>query len=474
MPMAEWRLNLKIVRNLVALAALSTTLSAIGQTAGLPSLPAAPAIHLPLNLAQINMGPSSNATQHKGAPTLTRQRAEQMAIRNNPRISASRLLALAQNQVVREARSANLPQAEIATTAVDANDGGRISAGALQASRVFPHAGAGVGLSQLITDFGRVHDLVLAQKLEHQAAQANALATTQEILLATDQAFYNALSAQAILQVARQTVTTRSVTETQVQELTKNKLRSTLDLSIAQVNVSEAKLLEIDAENNAESAMAALDAVLGLDHNQWFHLAISATSPPAPPLNCKRLVQQALNQRPDLQSSEFATQSATTFEHAEHDQLLPTVSLFGTSGIAPVRTNQYYNSNWWGAVGVNLSIPVFNGFLFNAQAKQARFQAEADSESERDLRDRIVRDVRVSWLQAQAAYQKLSVSAQLAKEANMGLALAQTRYALGLSSIVELSQTQLQQTTAQIQATNARYGYRLALADLRFQLGQTP
>ena len=54
--------------------------------------------------------------------------------------------------------------------------------------------------------------------------------------------------------------------------MTLNKLKSTLDLSFADVNLSQAKLLALDAQNNADSTMAALDAVLGLDHQVTFEL----------------------------------------------------------------------------------------------------------------------------------------------------------------------------------------------------------
>ena len=90
----------------------------------------------------------------------------------------------------------------------------------------------------------------------------------------------------------------------------------------------------------------------------------------------------------------------------------------------------------------------------------------------RDLRDRIARDVQVTWLQAQTAYQRVSVSEQLLNQANLALDLSQTRYKLGLSSIVELSQAQLQQTEAAIGSATARYSYLASLSALRFQTGQ--
>jgi outer membrane protein len=86
-----------------------------------------------------------------------------------------------------------------------------------------------------------------------------------------------------------------------------------------------------------------------------------------------------------------------------------------------------------------------------------------------DLRDRITRDVRTSWLNASTAYNRVNVSQQLQDQANRALDLAQTRYQLGLSSIVELSQAQLQQTQAEIGSAQATYDYRLALSVLKYQ-----
>jgi outer membrane protein len=82
--------------------------------------------------------------------------------------------------------------------------------------------------------------------------------------------------------------------------------------------------------------------------------------------------------------------------------------------------------------------------------------------------------VRTSWLAANAAYQRVAVTEELLKEANLALTLAQKRYQMGLSSIVELSQAQYQQTDAAIGNTNAQYQYRLSLATLNYEIGATP
>ncbi len=424
----------------------------------------------------VNPGQSA-ASSTGGAdtqPKLTRSQAEQMAIKNNPRISVARLLALAQHQAVRETRAAQLPTSTVSVSAVEAEDASRISAGFLNSPSVFEHAGAGANFSQLITDFGRTGNLVASSKLQEKARNANAQATLDDIVIATDQAFYNALQSQALYRVAVQNVTTRQTTESQVSELTRNKLKSTLDLSFADVNLSQAKLLLLDAQNNVQASMAALDAVLGLDHEVIYDLVDDAPNAQAPPTDVDQLVQLGLKQRPDLQALDLEQQAAVRYSHAQRDQMLPSIAAAGTVGSVPIRPPQYYVTNWWGAVGVNMNIPVFNGFLYSAEAKEATIRAQAAAERNRDLRDQIVRDVHTAWLAANTAYQRTSVAQQLLQQANLALQLAQTRYRMGLSSIVELSQAQYQQTDAAIGNTNAEYQYRLALATLNYQVGATP
>lgn len=464
---------------------------AIAQSSSKRSIPDAPrakllaqAIEQPstdLSVSSIPMQ-STNSTPLPGSATgktsaktqLTRSHAEQMAIKSNPQVTVARLLALAQHQIYRETRSAELPTAAAAVTAVEAQEGTRISAGSLTSSRLFEHAGAGGGFSQLVTDFGKTRNLVASSLLQEKAQKANAIATQYDIELATDQAFYGALEAQQTLKVAQQNVTTRQTLESQVNQMTQNKLKSTLDLSFADVNLSQARLLALDAQNNADSTMASLDAVLGLDHQVDFDLIDDGPVAQQPPPDIDKLVQQSLTQRPDLQATTLSQQAAVKFSHAARDQMLPSIAAMGTVGTVPIRPAQFYVTNWWGAIGVNINIPVFNGFLYSAQAKEASIRAQAASEQTRDLRDRIVRDVRTAWLAANTSYQRVGVTEELLKEADLGLKLAQTRYQMGLSSIVELSQAEYQQTDAAIGNANAQYQYKMALSTLSYQIGTEP
>jgi outer membrane protein len=70
------------------------------------------------------------------------------------------------------------------------------------------------------------------------------------------------------LQVAQQTVAERQTVTDQVQALFNSKLKSALDLSFAQVNLAQAKLLLLDAQNNDAAAIANLSAGLGYSNLQ--------------------------------------------------------------------------------------------------------------------------------------------------------------------------------------------------------------
>jgi outer membrane protein len=393
--------------------------------------------------------------------------AQALALKNNPQISVARLTALGSQQVTREVRSNLWPTATADLTAVDADPGSRITAGALNNPSIYQRAAAGAMVSQLITDFGRTTNLISSANLAAKAESQNAVATKEQILLAVDQAFYNALQTQAVLTVAQRTVADRQTVTDLVGALFKNKLKSELDFSFANVNLAQAKLLLLDAQNNENAALASLSAVLGFSNLQNFQLAEDTAAITPPQGNVDDLISTAFAMRPELLSLEFQAESAKKFQTAERDLLLPDVRALGAVGDTPVRNPIV--SSWYWAAGVNVEIPIFNGFLYTARAREAALRAQAAQERLRDLRDGISRDVRTSWLNATTAYDRLAVTQQLLEQANLALDLAQARYKLGLGSIVELSQAQLQQTQAEIGNAQAGYDCRLALAVLQYQ-----
>jgi outer membrane protein len=419
--------------------------------------------------AQMQSNSAAMPTQMQAGGPLTLRQAEAIALKNNPQISVGKLRALEAQQFVRETRSALLPTAFLSLTGVDSKPGSRIAAGGLNNPIVFPRAAGGATVTQLVTDFGRTTNLLSSSEFQAKAEDENAAATTADIILAVDQAFYNSLETRELVKVAQQTVEARQILVDKVKALTDAKLRSDLDLSFAKVDMARAKLLLLEAQNNYQTALAGLSAILGYQDEQNFQLVESTDQLTPPALDVEPLILQALLHRPEVASLQYQVESAQKNSNAEHDLWRPTVNALGVVGQAPVRDVQI--PSWYGAVGVNISIPVFNGFLYNARAKTADLQTEVARQKLIDLRNNVARDVRVSWQDTKRAYERLSVTQQLREQASLALDLAQQRYNLGLGSIVEFSQAELGKTEADIADTDAKYQYRLTEIVLAYTMG---
>jgi outer membrane protein len=182
------------------------------------------------------------------------------------------------------------------------------------------------------------------------------------------------------------------------------------------------------------------------------------------------LQQEALKNRPELIRQDLDVKAARSLATAERDLWFPTISAAGATGLIPYRQDTL--DSRYAAAGFNVNIPIFNGRLFNARHQEANSEANAQQQFLRDLQDRIVRDVRTTWLNASSAFQRLAVTDQLLNEATQAFDLAQSRYGLGLSSIVELSQAQLNETQAEIAKASAQYEYEDQNANLNYQLGR--
>jgi outer membrane protein len=401
---------------------------------------------------------------------LTLEQAEAIAVRNNPSVSIALLNAAAANQVTIEVRSAYLPTITGNVTGVGALDKSSLAAGGLSNSSVYDRLAGGVAVTQTITDFGRTRNLTASARLRAEAQADTAKAARADIILQVDRAYFSALSAASVLTVAQQTVAARQTVVDQVTALTNAKLKSGLDLSFAQVNLSQARLALLDAQSQLNASYADLSAALGYREPRTFTLADAAVTA-EPPADSAPLIQQSLMQRPEIRSARADLQGALKFTQAERDLKRPTVSAVGATGEIPVRQSEL--SSRYAAAGVNVSIPIFNGRLFSARASEAELRAQAAEQNVRSVENSVTRDVQVAFLNASTAWQRLSVTQELLGQATQSLDLAQARYDLGLGSIVELSQAQLNLTSAQITNAQARFDYALQRAVLDYQTGVT-
>ena len=403
----------------------------------------------------------------------TLKEAENYALANHPQIASAKLTADAVRQEIREARSAFFPQVYGESDSVYA-DGGDTRLAApegLSNSSVFSRQSDGVVASQLITDFGRTYELTESAHFRANAANDRTNVARAVVVLAVDRSYFDVLRSSAVLRVAQETVHARDVAFRQISDLARNGLKSTLDASFAQVNLSEAQLLQIQAKSAVNQAEAELSTALGFPDAQHFTLAEEPLDPKLAS-SPEGLIQEALNQRPELASLHNEMEGAQRFAKAQDAEKYPKISALGAAGVNPLAPKAEFGTTYY-AAGINVELPIATGGNLDAQAQQAHLLASAATQNLIDAQNTISRDVRVAWLDVTTAKERFGVTAELVQTAADAQKLADSRYRLGTSSIVELIQAQLNYTEAELQDTSARYDFQSGRALLNFTTGSS-
>jgi len=399
---------------------------------------------------------------------LTLAQAQQLAIQNNPQFTAARYNAAAAYQVAPQYKAAYEPNVVGNFTGVGADNGSRLAAGGLNNPIVYNRIGSGLSMGQMITDFGRTSNLIAMARLQASAQDQVTETTRAQILLNTSRAYFALLRAHALLKVADQTVSARQTVSDQVTALAESKLKSNLDVSFANVNLADAKLLQVQAQSDLKAAEADLATAMGLPNESGF--VLDEEPMPAPmPDQIGDMVREAMQNRPELKNLRLQQSAAERFTKAEHALYFPSLGVIGTAGFVPSGYDTIPGR--YGAIGMNVSIPIFNGGLFKARQTEAELKAKAATENINDLAIRVTRDVRVAWLNATTAYDRMGLTKQLLQQASIALDLAQTRYDAGLGNIVELSTAQLNVTSAQIADASALYEYQTQRILVDYQTG---
>ncbi len=416
-----------------------------------------------------NLPPNDANPAAKSQPiALTLAEAEARALKNQPRLLAAQFRAQAADKRITESRSAYFPQAFANLTAVEANGDSAVAAGAITTSSISTRAAGGASLVQMITDFGHTSNRVQSARFEAKAADQDQESTRQITLMQVQEAYFAAQAAESVRRTAQAVLDFRRVTLRQLSALAQSQLRSTLDVQFAQVMVSEAELAQVRAETNVQKAQAQLAGAMGEEAEGNYTLT-DEPLPAAPDPDAAGYIAEAIANRPDLKALKLHSESAIHEARAEHDLNFPTVNALGTGGEVPIHDSTIRHD--YGAVGVNINVPIFNGGLYSARTAEARLEAKAaDQDASRREVD-IVRDVRMTWADARDAYLQIGVTQRLVDETNVAMRLAQARYDAGLGSIVELNQAELNQTSALITAASARFDYQRAMAAFEFAMG---
>lgn len=402
--------------------------------------------------------------------TLSLAEARETALAKHPRLNAAELTALAAREVITQNHAAAMPNLSAGVGAVTVSESGvRTASPGLSLSGIYDRASTSINVSQLITDFGRTSNLTASSRLKADAEDQQVQVTRAQLLLEVDGAFYSILQSKALLEVAEQAVKTRTLLRDNTVSLQENKLKSALDVSFAEVNLQDAELLLSRARNDVQSAHAMLARLL-IDPEQTTYNLRAPAPPSALPSKLNDLVQIALSTRPELAKLRLDHDAALKLVAADRALRRPTLSIQGTAGVLPYRDKELDQS--YAAGGLVLSWPIVSGGLNSARLRESELKAQAAEQTRKDKEAEITRDVQLAWLNATNARERLDITAKLHEQAEQAFSLAEARYKVGSTSVIELSQAQLNLTAAEINQTTTRYEYLIRRAVLEFQIGK--
>lgn len=420
-----------------------------------------------------------------GQPPLSLQEARAIALGNSPSLrSANEQLRAARNSIA-TARSAWFPQVSADATSVRADEGGThverngidqqlnsyITAGALNTSTLLDRNAAGIKVTQLISDFGKTGSRVDSAKANYAAARQSLADQRAAVLLNVTETYFRTLQAQATERVARKTVEDRQLELEKISLLTKAQAKSELDTSFATVALEQSKVLLLQSENDLEAQRAQLAFTMGLKAEVMAArpLVEDEKLPTPTQTSITDVIESAERSRPEVAAQKALYDAARSTADAEKAESYPTLSLLAATG--KTFSGDERLPDHYAAVGLNVSVPIFAGGYYQSKQAAAEHRANATLDRLSDLQNSIERDARIAWLNLQAGSQALVASERLRNYAEKSLELAQSRYDLGLSSIVELNRAELNEIDAQIQNIRARYEYQIDLARVAYQSG---
>ena len=405
----------------------------------------------------------------KSAPTVTMLTLSQcidITLRTNPTIIAALYSVDVSKEQVGEALSNYYPQ---------------VSAQAAY-NRLKPYPGmslvpqtaynaytGSISLNQTILDFGKTSSSVGISRYNLESSRMNLNTTEDTTILSVKQAYYAVLQAKRNLDVAADVIKQYQLHLDQAQGFYKVGTNAKIDVITAEVNLSNAKLALINADNTLKIAWVTLRNAMGVSNAPEFTIEDNLSFKKYP-ITLEDAAVRAFENRPDLKSIIAQVHAAEENISLQRTGYYPFLSGNASYSKEEIDLSPYTISSSWD-IGVALNIPLFNGFLTSHQVAQAKSNLYLVKENEEALRQQIILDVRQSYLNLQAAEASISAAKLSADEATENLALANGRYVAGVGSTIEVSDAFASYVSAEAAYNAALYNYKIAQASIENAMG---
>ncbi len=410
--------------------------------------------------------------------TLSLSRAIELGLRNQPSVLGAMSVVRANEARIGEAKSNYYPQLSGTGTYSRIS---RPSSGTATAS--VPAAGAGVttvstgtgefdqytgsaGLNQLLFDFGKTASQVKVQDLTTQSSRFDLRNTQDQVVFNIKQAYYNSLLAARTRDVAQESVRNFEKHLEQARGFFEVGTKPKFDVTKAEVDLSNAQLSLIKAENQVRLARVTLNNAMGLPESPDYALQ-DMLSFVSYELRFDEAVQKAYAQRADLQSLVRKKESSKESINLARKGYFPVVN--GNASYYYTGTDFPLSDGW--SAGFNLAVPIFNGFLTRYQVAEAQANYDTANATERSLRLSIYSQVQQGYLLLRQANESIVTTEVAVRQAKENVDLATGRYQAGVGSPIEVTDALTALANAEVAYASALTDYKNAQASIEVAIG---
>ncbi|MDD2673038.1 MAG: TolC family protein, partial [Syntrophales bacterium] len=304
------------------------------------------------------------------------------------------------------------------------------------------------------------------QAFQLESSRSDLESTAEQVVFRVKQTYYALLQAQRNRAVAVETVGQFQEHLEQARAFYEVGTKPRIDVTKAEVDLSNARLNFIRAENTVRIARVNLNNAMGVSAVPDYTVQEEAVIQPGD-AELGEVLKRAYESRPDLQSiiaREKAAEQSVRLVRSDYLPYLTGNANFGWAGDeAPL------DRGW--AVGAAVNFPIFSGFLTRYQVEEAKANLRVLKANEESLRQAIKLEVEQAVLNLREARERISTGEITVRQGAENLELARGRYAAGVGSPIEVTDALVIYSNAKTTLNQAVYDYKTAEADLERAIG---
>ena len=402
----------------------------------------------------------------ENTPEINLEECLKYALGNNPRIQAAMQDVFAADARIRQAWSAYFPQFSWQTGYTKIKQ--LQLSDALGRNLTFNYWILGqISASQMLYDFGVTQNQVTIRKLDSQGYKITLTSTVNEVICDVKTAYYNLLYALEAKKVAEDMVEKYAAFYEQAKAFYKVGTKPKVDVTIAEVNLSNAKLNLIQAENSVDVAMAKLNNVMGLPYSNKYKITENLRYEPCD-ITLDKAIKIAKSSRPEFQLAEVKVEEAKQNVKLVKKAYFPQLSIEGQYQIGGNHPTSNYGYNYGGYI----NFPTINGMLIKNEIKEAQALYSREQSNAINTKNNIYYEVQESYYTLTEKKNKIPVATLGLKQAKENYELSAGRYKVGVGNPIELKDAQVQYQNAMLTYYQTMYDYNTARARLEKFIGK--